>query len=300
MATQDISTPKPRMQSAEMKIAFEARFPRLRLVNFVANPTNTSAELSIGGTGPDLIDIGLLAQSTIDSMPRCGVKTVSRWQGAGVYAVVFRTNYGFRVQTYIGEDDLFGVFSAIRGAVGFKVAEIEGGPAFSAMFPGLQVTKAPRLTAGGTLMVCIAGSRREDFLRAGLATHAMFDAQRGDGDVRCDDWFRQFPDENCDTLVQRYPAGQGYRFQVKFGHDSEELGQTVRNLFLKDSEPTSLELATRAIENCEYFFRNLPAAVADQLNSRVTEMLAVVNREICRPKMHRSGLRLVVDNTVRP
>lgn len=299
-------------QTAEVsaaKAALESRFPRLRLVNLETNVESTFATFSIAGSGEDLIEAGLLTQCMIDALPRCGVKNFGSRDPycTGIYCTVNRIDGGFRVRAYVDEADLFGVFVRLREAFGLKSKHFEGGAAFSALFPGLQIIRDP-WQDGAALRVYIAGRETEDFVRAGFATQAMFDAVAGDDPNEYNEHFFRFPDEHSETTLERLLGGQGYRLDACLGRDAQGVGETVHKLFLKKREPVTaadyLQAAAVPMTNLFELTAHFPPKLAMEVRGRLASIKDLLGKEITRlgslPRPQH--LRLVVDRTsaVRP
>jgi hypothetical protein len=103
-------------EASAVRLAFETKFPRLRLVSFRSWPKADAIIFSVAGAGKDLIDAKFLTQAMLDRLPRCGVKDFASHQ-------VFKTKSGFRTSLILRYDEALSLLSAevLREAWGPKV-----------------------------------------------------------------------------------------------------------------------------------------------------------------------------------
>lgn len=304
MATVDANTPKVRPQSAEArKIAFAAQFPRLRLVssNLQQLAGSSVVSFTVDGSGDDLIHAGILTQSMIAALPRCGVKHFGTHypESAGIYCRVQRIAARYRIRAHFGEEEVFGVVATLREIWGV-IDRVEGAAAFAAVFPGLHLI---RKLFGSHFAIILAG-QRDDLIRAGFVNQAMLDKVRG--------FHRTAYFQDSDTEVQRHQANHGYLVETSFRKDERGLGTIVRDIFLKfeaeepakKRDPRRMTLA-RVQEYgfsldymCDGLAKIFPPDVASEIREHARAIKAHLERteaRLERPERP-SHLRLVVDN----
>lgn len=305
MATQNSDAQDDSAQSAHArKTAFEARFPKLRLINQETSPTGM-VSLSIAGTGADLCEAQFLTGRMIEAIPRCGVKHFHRGfdGGSGFSGLLQRTKSGFRFNAYFGEE-VFGVFDTLSEI--WRLPRARGTEEFESRFPGLRLRHhCSRLDAmNAALTLKIASFSSADIIRSDLATQAMLDDVRANGSAMIENW----PGEDSDICIRRAPLGY-YDITVRFDKsDMSAIAQVMRRIFDKTvAEPLSTEADIKAtaapLEKLNAIAYRMSPRLKENVCAylaRVEELLEMESERVAQSKTRPSYLRLVVDNEVRP